>query len=118
MKADRVKISKQLFIGFVLTAVLFSSCSTMVRIDSNVEDATIRINGIKVGETPETVELSDFIGYTYDVQIEKKGYETYRGKLVKEVKVDTFVWGWFTGFWPWLWMYGPAPYQEFDLERK
>ena len=101
----------------IILLILLSSCSTLVRIDSNVDDATIRINGENMGKTPELVDLSDFVFSEYDIQIEKEGYDTYRGKLRKEFKTGTFIGGFFLGGITWLWAYGPKPYQEFELDK-
>ena len=90
----------------------------MVRIDSNVDDAAIRINGEYRGTTPKVIDLSDFVFSEYNIQIEKEGYRTHYGSLRKEFKVGTFfLGGLFTGGLAWFWAYGPKPYQEFELQK-
>ena len=98
----------------VLIVSILTSCATTVHIDTNVP-ADININGQPVGKTPVQMELSDFILTNHDVVITADGYATYRGLLRKEFKVGAFVGGLFLTFIPWLWIYGPAPYQYFVL---
>ncbi|MEA2077610.1 MAG: PEGA domain-containing protein [Candidatus Marinimicrobia bacterium] len=97
-------------------AVLFTSCSTMVRIETpDVPNASVKINGEPAGETPLEINLGDAIWEDYDVEIMKNGYQTYRGRLKKEVKIGSLVGGFFL-FPFWLWVYGPEPYQNIYLE--
>jgi len=101
----------------VIAAVFLSGCATMVRIDTNVPDAKITINGQPVGTAPVTTSLSDAIWENYTFTIQKDGYKTVRGVLNKEFKVGTFIGGLF--LWPLLlWTYGPQPFQTFELEKQ
>ena len=97
-------------------AILFTSCSTMVRIETpDVPNASVKINGIPAGETPVRKNLSDAIWEEYNVEITKDGYQVYRGRLKKEVKVGALIGGIIV--WPFLlWVYGPDPYQKVYLE--
>ncbi len=61
------------------------------------------------------MDLSDGIWKNYDIVVEKDGYQTYRGRLKKEVKIGTFIGGFFL-FPFWLWVYGPESYQNIYLE--
>ncbi len=106
------------FLALLLIAiVMLSSCSTLVRIETNVPDATVKIDGQVVGKTPLEVNLSDAIWEKYDVVIEKNGYAVIRSRLNKEFKVGTFIGGLFV--WPLLlWTYGPEPNQNFELVKQ
>lgn len=97
-------------------AVLFTSCSTVVRIDTpDVPNASVKINGQPVGETPLTKTMSDAIWENYDVEIVKEGYQPYKAQLQKEIKVGALIGGIIV--WPFLlWVYGPEPYQEIYLD--
>ena len=110
MKAKRVAC-------LVLIALLLASCATMVRIETNIPGATVKINNEKAGSTPVVKSLSDFAFANYNVIIEKEGYETINTQLAKEVKAGTLIGGLF--IWPLLlWCYGPMPYQAFELNAK
>ena len=101
----------------LLIAVFFSSCSTMVRIETpDVQDASVKIDGERMGSTPVVKKLSNGIWNNYEVVVEKEGYRTYRGPLKKEVKVGNLIGGLFL-FWPGLlWVYGPNAYQYIELD--
>lgn len=99
----------------VLAFFSLASCTTLVYIETNVP-AEVTINGQPVGKTPFQKELSDFIGDNYYVVITADGYITFSGRLQKEFKIDSFIAGCFLLF-PWLWVYGPAPYQYFVLQE-
>ena len=110
-------MKRQLIALIVLFSFLLASCATMVRIETNVPGATVKINNQKVGKTPLQKSLSDFAFQEYDVTIEKEGYEILNTQLAKEAKVGPIVGGIFFIF-PFLWCYGPSPYQYFDLTTK
>jgi hypothetical protein len=97
--------------------VMLSSCSTLVRIETSVPDATVKLDGQIIGKTPLEVSLSDGIWEKYDVVIEKPGYAVIRSRLNREFKVGTFIGGLFV--WPLLlWTYGPEPNQNFELTKQ
>jgi hypothetical protein len=105
-------------LALLLIAVLFmSGCATLVRIETNVPDAKVRLDGQPIGSTPLEKSLSDAIWKNYDILIEKAGYHVLRTRLNKEFKVGAFIGGLF--IWPLLlWTYGPEPYQTFELEKE
>ena len=108
---------KKLICLTVIAVILSTGCATLVRIDTDVPDAEVRLNGQPSGSTPVSKSLSDAIWENYDVIIEKAGYRTVRARLNKEFKVGTFIGGLF--LWPLLlWTYGPEPYQFFELEKQ
>lgn len=110
-------MKKSLIAILLLVTLLFTSCSTMVRIETDVPGATVKINNQKVGTTPVVKNLSDAIWQEYHIEISKDGYDTVRTKLDKEIKVGQLIGGLFV--WPILfWSYGPVAYQNFELEEK
>jgi hypothetical protein len=102
---------------FVICAIFLAGCATMVRIDSNVPGARVTVNDEFIGNAPAQTSLSDFDFNNYDVVISADGYRAYHGQLRKEFKVGAFVGGLFLLF-PWLWVYGPSPYQTFEIEKQ
>lgn len=108
-----------IFLVSLVVLVVFSSCVTPVRIDSNAPGADVFINGKPVGKTPTIVELSDFVFSNYEIVLEKDGYTPYYGSIRKEFKTGRFIWGGLLGgFIPWFWVYGPEPYQTFYLNEE
>ncbi len=97
--------------------LIMSSCATLVRIETDIPDAKVKLDGQSIGNTPVEKSLSDGIWENYDIVIEKDGYRTLRTRLNKEFKVGTFIGGLF--LWPLLlWVYGPEPIQFFELEKQ
>lgn len=97
--------------------IFLAGCTTLVRIESEPDDAKIYINGQPRGETPLSVELSNFAFNQYDIRLEKDGFEDVHARLAKEFKVGPFIGGLF--LWPTLlWIYGPMDYQAFELDRE
>ena len=102
----------------ILAAVAVMSCGTMVTIETQPEDARVYLNQRPLGEAPVDVELSNFVGNSYQVRIERDGYETIRTDLQKEVKVGNLIVGLIL-VWPLLlWTWGPQPYQYYELEEE
>ncbi len=104
-------------IVFIIALFFLASCSTLVHIDTKPEGAKTRINGRTIDQTPSRTSLSDFIFNQYDIVIEKDGYFPLRINLEKELKFGPIIWGFFLGYWPWLWAYGPKPYYYFELDE-
>ena len=97
--------------------VLFTSCvtRTIVVIDSNVEGAEVHLDYQKIGETPLTIELSNAIWEEYRIRLRADGYRELYGSLRKEIKTLNLISG-ILLIWPaLLWVYGPEPYQYFDM---
>ena len=94
-----------------------SGCSTMVTIQSEPPGADIILNNQKVGKTPFAVRLSDFAFNSYDVTLKKEGFSDFQGRIAKEAKAGAIIGGVFVGI-PFLWCYGPQPYQTFYLSEK
>jgi hypothetical protein len=106
----------------------FSACATTrVNINTNVPGAQVTVDGKTLGATPIfEAKIKNSTGKTYQVIIEKEGYETMRGVLQKETKsanAAAVVVGyalcwlvlpmllWING----AWMEGPVPDQYFVL---
>lgn len=103
----------------LVLALVISSCSTMVRIDTpGVSGAEVRLNGEPLGVAPVKKNLSDAVWEKYTVEVKKDGYKTYYGELKKEIKIGTAIGGFFFAYPLWLWAYGPEPVQNIYLEKK
>ena len=114
MALKGVFMNKSVIGLIVLVSFITTSCATMVRIDSNVKDASVSINHEKIGQTPATTKLSDFVFNSYTVSVEKEGYLPYVGPIKKEVKIVPVLFCW-VYLVPLLWSYGPKPSQYFEL---
>lgn len=102
----------------LLISVLLTSCvtSTMVSFNGNVDGAEVYIDDVHVGQTPVDVEMTNLVTEEPTVVIEKDGYESYRGKVKKEVKILNLISGFFF-FIPYLWCYGPKDVQTYRLRE-
>lgn len=104
--------------GIALVVMMaVAGCSTMVTIQSEPPGADIILNNQKVGTTPFAVKLSDFAFNSYDVTLKKDGYSDFHGSIAKEAKAGAIIGGLFVWV-PFLWCYGPQPYQTFYLSEK
>ncbi len=104
------------FIISILLLISISGCTTLVHIESNEKDALVSINNERIGRTPVSHELSDFILNNYSIRIEKDGFETYSDTLNKEIKIVPLLLFWLYGI-PLLWSYGPNPNYYFELVK-
>lgn len=92
------------------------SCSTTIKITSNPPGANVFINDKLVGNTPITLERSNFIFKQYKIKLELKDYNDIDSYLEKEVKVGSLVGGIFV-YLPLLWCYGPQEDQHYTLMK-
>lgn len=103
-------------VAIFLVLVVFG-CATMSQIITTPEKAEIYINKEKVGVSPVSVKLSNFVGNSYYLEAKKDGYQTFEAKLAKEAKIGNIIGGLF--IWPlWLWGWGPEGTYLFELEQK
>lgn len=75
----------------IAVLLLATSCATitkdgetLINIQSNVEGATVSVDGFKKGKTPLTFFLEN--GKSYHVQVEKEGYEPQYFKINKNIR--------------------------------
>ncbi|WP_147634705.1 PEGA domain-containing protein [Treponema pectinovorum] len=104
-------------ISSLMLFVMFASCvtSTRVQFNTDVEGATLYIDGEKIGTTPTQVKLSNGIWNDPDIILKKEGYQDLRTDLAKEVKGVNLVAGLLI-WWPsLLWVYGPKKTQNYML---
>lgn len=110
----------KLIVGIIASFMMisiFSSCVTQTRvnINSDVEGATVYIDGQKIGTTPVQVSLSNAVWEEPDVLLKKDGYKDLHTNLTKEVKIVNAVAGLLI-WWPsLLWCYGPKTNQNYIL---
>lgn len=110
---------KNVFTGLISTLLVISfiGCTTMVTIQSDPSGADVFINNRKMGKTPYIANLDDFIASNHQITLKKEGYDDFNGVLAKEAKVGAIIGGIFFLI-PFLWCYGPSPYQQFALTAK
>jgi hypothetical protein len=76
-------------VGILLIAIMLVGCQTTTRvnINTNVPDATVIVDGEVLGTTPlQKTRIKNSTGKTYQIIIQKEGYETFRGVLATETK--------------------------------
>jgi len=110
---------KNVLFLIILTLLTFSSCSTLVHINSEPQGAYVIIDGKTIGETPIDVTIPDRSWEKYNVIVMKKGYESIDRELDKEIKVGPVVAA--IPFcclpWPLIWAQGPKSDQYFILKK-
>lgn len=96
---------KKVLFFCIAVLLLATSCATItkdgesfVNIQSNVEGATVSVDGFKKGKTPVTFVLEN--DKSYLIQVEKEGYEPQNFRISKKIRwgaqiADLFL---FTGF--------------------
>ena len=85
------KIFLILSVGFLMTscATLFTGTSEMITIDSNVDGATVKFDGMKMGTTPFNYKVKkSFKGM---VTVEAEGYEDERFQLQKSFNAISLI---------------------------
>lgn len=80
---------KKMFTSFtagLLMLTMFSSCvsSTRVNFDTDIDGASVFIDGEEIGTTPAQIKLSNAIWENPDVVIKKDGYKDLYTDLNKE----------------------------------
>jgi hypothetical protein len=68
--------------------ILFSSCASTTMIQSVPDNATVYINGERVGETPYQHTDEEIILSKTEVKLEKEGYNTFYGSFSRDEEVD------------------------------
>ena len=110
---------KNLYIPIISITILFSSCASSTIIDSSPSNATIFLNGEKVGTTPYRHRDTKIVGSTNQVRIEKEGYKTYTTTFSKneEIAVGPLIGGFFVLV-PYLWIMKYKEARVYDLIPK
>lgn len=76
----------------LLTVILWSSgCSSLVTVTSDPKGATIRINGRYYGVTPSTFSIGSSTFGSYQITLEKDGYDTVVATMEKELYVGRLI---------------------------
>lgn len=91
-----MNLSKYIF-GFIVFCVL-SSCATIftgikndIIIDSFPQNATVKINGVNVGETPLKISVTRTIFKKKNIEISKENFITTKFHLTRELNYVTFI---------------------------
>ncbi|MGM0934624.1 MAG: PEGA domain-containing protein [Bacteroidota bacterium] len=110
---------KNLYIPILSTVLLFSSCASSTIIDSSPSNATIYVNGEKVGNTPYKHKDTKIVGSINQVRLEKEGYKTYNTTFSKneEIAVGPLIGGLFVLV-PYLWIMKYKNARVYDLIPK
>ena len=70
-------------------ATLFTGTSEMITIDSNVDGATVKFDGMKMGTTPFNYKVK--ISFKGMVTVEAEGYEDERFQLQKSFNAISLI---------------------------
>lgn len=101
----------------VLVLFTLTSCvsTTMVRFDSNVDGAEVRLDDRPVGHTPMVMKISNGIWENPNAMVSADGYRDLHTELDKELKAINLVFGLIL-WWPsLLYVWGPDSYQYYQL---
>ena len=99
----------------VTAITLLSGCTRHVTINSNPQGARVWVNGQEIGVTPAHTQMDYTAFTTYEVVLQKEGYEVCRSGLQSEVILPNLVFG-VLCCWPaLLWMQGPIANQTYLL---
>lgn len=111
-------MKKSFFVVSILLLIsVCSSCvtNTRVQIDSDVQGASVYVEGEYVGETPCEVKVSNATWKDIDIVLKKDGYRILKTEAVKEIKIINLAFG-VSIWWPsLLWCYGPRAHQLFFM---
>ena len=101
----------------IIFLIASTACSSATVIDSEPQGATVKLNGLLLGQTPVNYSDSKIIGATNHLEIILPGYKTIRTVLRKdeEVNVAAIIGAIFCLF-PGLWAMGYRPYYKYQLE--
>jgi hypothetical protein len=100
-------------ICIILISSLFFGCSTLVKIESNVPNSSVYLDGKYIGQTPTEVKMSN--RDKPQIEISKDGYSPYIGYLQNELKILPLIGG-LCLFFPIFWCYGPKETQFINLK--
>ncbi len=84
---------KKFLVLLLLVSFVFASCVTPLVVNSNVKGADVYLDGVNVGQTPLVTDIPSFAWYDPIVRIEMEGYETFEGRLDKDVRILHVVFG-------------------------
>ena len=111
-------------VSVLMIVIFFGGCVSTTKMHINttdlngkpVEDATVFIDGVFIGQTPNASKrVSNFNGKDTQIIVAKEGYSTVRTAADKEVKAANLVFGVLLNFFAWFWIYGPKEQQNVIL---
>ena len=99
----------------VSITILFASCASTTIIQTNIPEASVFLNGAKVGSTPYAMTDTKIVGSRTSVKLEKEGYTPLNTSITRDEQVDVgaLIGGLFV-YVPFLWTmkYNPTHYYE------
>src|SRR5437016_229967 len=92
-----------------------TGCTETVMVRTNPPGAHAWLNGNDLGMTPAIANVDYTAFSSYELRLEKEGYQPYNGHLTTEVNIGSLIIG-VVICWPALiWVVQPSPEQSFDL---
>ncbi|MCE5174265.1 MAG: PEGA domain-containing protein [Bacteroidales bacterium] len=110
--------STRIFSSFLVSTLLFASCSSSTMIQSNPSKAKLYLDGAYVGETPYLQRDTKIVGSSMVVKLEKEGYKPLISTITKDEEVDVgaVIGGVFFAV-PFLWTMKYLPVHNYELKK-
>lgn len=69
--------------GLVVFLLILSGCAHQVRVESNIKEAEVRVDGVPIGTVGEGAVFTERAGLStvYDIEVHAEGYRTARRRL-------------------------------------
>jgi len=109
--------SIRIFSSFLVSTLIFASCSSSTMIQSNPSKAKLYLDGAYVGETPFLHRDTKIVGSSMVVKLEKEGFKPLVSTITKDEEVDVgaVIGGVFFAV-PFLWTMKYLPVHNYELK--
>lgn len=111
-----MKTSHSVFLVFLASAILLTSCASSTLIQSNVTGATVYIDNQKKGTTPYSYSDTKIVGSMTNITLKKEGFQDLNVVLTRNERADVgaIIGGIFV-FFPFLWTMQYDPVHNYEM---